>query len=65
MAARRIIHKVTYYYKIVNNLTPSYLTHLLPTSVSERTHFPLRSSQNLLIFLLVQNAIQILFPLYN
>ena len=30
------IHKLKFYFKIVNNLTPNYLRELLPSQVSER-----------------------------
>ena len=47
MKTRRIIHKLTSYSKIVNNLTPSYLRDLLSIlRVSGRTCFPLSSAHN-------------------
>ena len=38
LKTRRAIHKLTLYFKIVNNLTPQYLRNFLPPRVSERTH---------------------------
>ena len=50
LKTRRAIHKLTLYFKIVNNLTPQYLRDFLPPRVSERTHFSLRHSRNFSIF---------------
>ena len=43
MKLRRTIHKLMFYYKIVNNLVPNFLKELLPTQVFERTHYSLRT----------------------
>ena len=37
MKTRRSIHKLVLYYKIVNNLTPKYLSDLLPQTVQQRS----------------------------
>ena len=37
----RDIHKPIFYFKIVNDLSPSYLKDLLLATVCERTHFTL------------------------
>jgi hypothetical protein len=37
MSTRRQTHKLTLYYKIVNNCSPSYLSDLLPFQVCQRT----------------------------
>ena len=50
LKTRRAIHKLTLYFKIVNNLTPQYLRDFLPPRVSERTYFSLRHSRNFSIF---------------
>ena len=50
LKTRRAIHKLTLYFKIVNNLTPQYLRDFLSPRVSERTHFSLRHSGNFSIF---------------
>ena len=50
MKVRRDIHKLICYFKIVKNLSPSYLKDLLPARVCERTHYNLRSSQNFTLF---------------
>ena len=47
---RRAIHKLLLYFKIVNNLCPSYLVDLLPLLVSERTNYSLRTASNYSIF---------------
>ena len=39
MKTRRSIHKLIFYFKIINNLTPNYLKELLPPQVFERTHY--------------------------
>ena len=50
LKTKRAIHKLTLYFKIVNNLTPPYLRDFLPPRVCERTHFSLRHSRNFSIF---------------
>ena len=45
MKVRCHIHKLICYFKIVNNLSPSYLKDLFSVRVGETTHFALRSSQ--------------------
>ena len=50
LKTRRAIHKLTLYFKIVNNLTPQYLRDFLPPRVSERNHCSLRHSCNFQIF---------------
>ena len=46
LKARRAIHKLLLYFKIVNNHCPSYLVDLLPLIVSERTNYSLRTASN-------------------
>ena len=46
MKLRRIIHKLMFYYKIVNNFVPNYLKELLPTQTFERTHYSLRTQSD-------------------
>ena len=50
MKTRRSIHKLTFYFKIINNLTPNYLKELLPSQVFERTHYFLRSYPDFTLF---------------
>ena len=50
LKTRRAIHKLLLYFKIVNNLCPSYLTNLLPLQVSERTNYSLRTASNYSLF---------------
>ena len=50
LKTRRAIHKLLLYFKIVNNLCPSYLTNLLPLQVSERTNYSLRTASNYSFF---------------
>ena len=50
LKTRRAIHKLLLYFKIVNNLCPSYLVDLLPLLVSERTNYSLRTASNYSIF---------------
>jgi hypothetical protein len=47
----RKINKLTYFYKIVNRLAPTYLVELLPYLVKERAYIPLRSGQNISSFM--------------
>lgn len=46
LALRRNFHRTTIFYKIMNNLTPSYLSALRPGQVFSRTQYNLRSSHN-------------------
>ena len=50
LKTRRAIHKLLLYFKIVNNLCPSYLVDLLPLLVSERTNYSLRTASDYSIF---------------
>ena len=50
LKTRRAIHKLLLYFKIVNNLCPSYLADLLPLQVSERTNYSLRTASNYSLF---------------
>ena len=38
MKTRRAIHNLLLYFKIVNNLCPSYLNELMPLRICERTN---------------------------
>ena len=46
MKTRRAIHKILLFYKITNDLTPSYLKSLLKSKTCNRTHYILRGGQN-------------------
>ncbi len=50
MKTRRSIHKLVLYYKIVNNLTPKYLSDLLPQTVQQRSGLSLRNSENITLY---------------
>ena len=50
MKLKRIIHKLIFYYKIVNNPVPNYLKELLPTQAFERTHYSLRTQFDFTLF---------------
>jgi hypothetical protein len=39
-------HKLILYYKIANNLVPTYLTQRLPNTVADSTPYPLRNNNN-------------------
>ena len=43
---KRELHKLSQFYKIVKNLAPRYLNELLSELFSERTHFRLKSREN-------------------
>jgi ribonuclease P/MRP protein subunit RPP40 len=47
---RRERHKLIMFYKIVNGLTPSFLSDLLPPRVEHRTRYNLRNDPNLTSF---------------
>ena len=46
LGSRRKLHILSQFHKIVKNLTPDYLSELLPKLSSERTHYRLRSREN-------------------
>ena len=48
MKTMRSLHKLVLYYKIVNNLTPNYLSDLLPQTVQQR--LLLRNSENITLY---------------
>ena len=45
---RRINHKLILFYKMYNNLTPDYLSSLVPSSVNEVSHYNLRNANDVL-----------------
>ena len=47
LAARREKHKLIQYYKMDNELTPEYLSSLLPPTVGSTVRYPLRNQSNL------------------
>jgi len=47
---RRERHKLILFYKIVNNLTPPFLSDILSPVVNTRTRYALRNTSNLTIF---------------
>jgi hypothetical protein len=46
MKTRRSIHKLILYFKIVNKLTPNYLSDLLPQTVQQRSGLSLRNASD-------------------
>ena len=44
---RRKKQKLTLFYKMVHNLTPNYLTSLIPSTVTETTNYNLRNSNDI------------------
>ena len=50
LKTRRSIHKLKFYFKTVNNLTPNYLRELLLSQVSERTPNSFRSCSDYTLF---------------
>ena len=42
LSQRRLIHRLTWMYKIKRNIAPSYLVDVLPSTTRERHHYPLR-----------------------
>ena len=44
---RRYKHKMYQFYKMINDLTPTYLTSLVPSTVENTSAFNLRDSQNI------------------
>ena len=50
LETRRKIHKLSFLYKCVNGITPSYFSDLVPLTVGERSNIRLRSANELSIF---------------
>ena len=50
LKTRRSMHKLVLYFKIVNNLTPSYLSDLIPQTVQQRSGLALRHASNFTLF---------------
>ena len=48
---RKDNHKLTLFYKMNNNITPSYLSDLVPGTVSSATRYNLRNSNNIMTIL--------------
>ena len=46
LKVRMKVKNLTLFYKILNNLTPEYLSDLIPPTVSETSNYYLRNSQN-------------------
>ena len=46
---RRYNHKLTLFYKMINSLTPSYLSSMVPPLVSDTTRYSLRNSNDIRI----------------
>lgn len=46
LAVRRQVHKTTFFYKIINNLVPTYLQRLCPPTVAQMTRYNLRNRNN-------------------
>ena len=49
LGSRREVQELCYMYKIMNNLAPTYLTNIVPSSVNELTPHNLRSGSNIRI----------------
>ena len=47
LEARRRKQKLTLFYKMVHNLTPNYLTSLIPSTVNETSNYNLRNSNDI------------------
>lgn len=48
LSSRRKKHKLLLFYKMKNNLSPDYLSVLVPPTVGSITRYPLRNAENLL-----------------
>ena len=47
LAKRREFKKHTLFYKMVNNITPNYLSDLIPENVSNMSSYHLRNTDNI------------------
>ena len=50
LKTRRSVHKLVLFFKIVNNLTPSFLSDLLTPTTQQRSRLLLRSACNFSLF---------------
>ena len=65
LSIRRERHKLSQFYKIVQNLTRRYLTELLLKISSERTHFRFRSRENFTQLRCRTSTFQVFFSITN
>jgi hypothetical protein len=49
LKSRRVKHKLILLYKMINNISPTYLSDLVPQSVAENSRYNLRNAQDLQI----------------
>jgi len=56
LQSTRRSHRLTLFYKIVNGLSPPYLSELLPTRVADRMRYALRTSQDFIMPVCRTNA---------
>ena len=47
LSTRRKIHRLRWFYKILNNLAPQYLVDILPPNVNQRQNYNLRCGNNI------------------
>ena len=47
LSTRRLIHRLKWFYKIINNIAPQYLTDIVPPTVEERQRYNLRTHGNI------------------
>ena len=48
LSSRRRKHKLVLFYKMINRLSPNYLTQLVPDQVGQVSSYSLRNAENLL-----------------
>ena len=57
LSQRRRFHRLRWFYKILNNLAPSYLADLIPPTTGERRHaYTLRNRENITLLGLTDNS---------
>ena len=47
LSTQRLIHRLKWFYKIINNIAPQYLTDIVPPTVGERQRYNLRTHGNI------------------
>ena len=47
LSTLRLIHRLKWFYKIINNIAPQYLTDIVPPTVGERLRYNLRTHGNI------------------
>ena len=53
MEKRQTLHRLMFFHKILNGHSPPYFRDTIPTTVSQRAHYGLRSAREGLIYIII------------